>query len=395
MGGCSPEKDACAVAMETAHDRGTARMNLAQAGQPEIVEEWMPRSILLASDAISATQHISFLRPLQALVDAGALAVRAEGDSKRLNASVVNRMFKEAAPELVILSRYTFGRSKHFIDAARARGIPVIFHIDDDLLDVPMSLGAEKYEMYHRPERLATLRDAMDSCDMVYASTRPLGAQLASHGIRAPIVPGDLYCAVDPGAVLPPFPSTLPVIGYMGTGGHGQDLELIGPAIERLLDTVPALCFETFGTIAPLPRLARFGARVAHHGPTESYASFIEKLNRLGWWAGLAPIEDNPFNRCKADTKWVEYSFAGLPTVAQALPVYDRACADGTGFQAGTQEEWTKALLDLVTKPALRRRVVEAAQAKLRESYAFAVMRRQLARIFAQARAQRAAGAAL
>ena len=40
------------------------------------------------------------------------------------------------------------------------------------------------------------------------------------------------------------------------------------------------------------------------------------------WAAGLAPLEDTPFNRAKSDLKFLEYSALGLPTVASRVTPY-------------------------------------------------------------------------
>jgi glycosyltransferase involved in cell wall biosynthesis len=201
-----------------------------------------------------------------------------------------------------------------------------------------------------------------------------------------PIVAGDIYCSVladEVGALVPP--ATGPVIGYMGTGGHSADLALILPAIGELMNQLPSLNFELFGTIKMPAELAGFGSRVRHLPPVADYAKFRSQLRSLGWWVGLAPLEDNPFNRCKADTKWVEYSLAGMAVVASNLPVYHRACGDGCGILASTPDEWARAVADLLYRPDARQRMIAAAQAKLRASYSREKLRAQVIQVFEQA----------
>jgi glycosyltransferase involved in cell wall biosynthesis len=154
---------------------------------------------------------------------------------------------------------------------------------------------------------------------------------------------------------------------------------------------VPALSFETFGTIKPLPELARFGARVMHHGPVPNYPGFLEKLDTLGWWIGLAPLEDNAFNRCKADTKWVEYTHAGMAVVAQDLPVYTRACADGCGMLANDGADWRDAIWRLLRSAEARDAQVSAARERLRTTYSHAALCTQVQDVFERARMVRRA----
>jgi hypothetical protein len=348
-------------------------------------------SLLVVTDTVTATQHISFVQALSPLVARGAMTIKLEGDNANWNALDVAELLEISRPDILVLSRYTSRRSKLFIDRARMLKIPVVFHIDDDLLDVPESLGTGKASHYRDPERLRALREGMDGSDLIYASTEALAQRLKQYRLAAPVVHGDLYCSIDPERIPPAYPSTSPIIGYMGTSGHAADLGLIAPAIESLMDALPALSFETFGTIKPLPELARFGARIMHHGPVPNYPGFLAKLDTLGWWIGLAPLEDNAFNRCKADTKWVEYSHAGMAVVAQDLPVYTRACADGCGVLAGDGTAWKNAVWTLLRNADAREAQVSAAREKLRNVYSHAALCRQLLDVFDQARAHRRA----
>ncbi|MBA3576602.1 MAG: hypothetical protein H0W39_03155 [Sphingomonas sp.] len=331
----------------------------------------------------TATQEISFAQPFEG---AGAspfqIAFAVDDDG----GGAIERGFEAEEPDLLVLSRYTAANGINWIARARAAGIPAVFHIDDDLLAVPMSLGPSKFKAYNDPARLAALRANIEQSDICYVSTPELAKRFAERGIQAPIVAGDIYCSVleeEVGALVPP--AIGPVIGYMGTGGHSADLAMILPAIGELMNQVPSLNFELFGTIKMPTELAAFGPRVRHLPPVADYAEFRSHLRSLGWWVGLAPLENNPFNRCKADTKWVEYSLAEMAVVASNLPVYHRACADGCGILAATTDEWVRGVADLLYRPDARQRMTGAAQAKLRASYSRDKLRAQVLQLFEQA----------
>lgn len=345
------------------------------------------KTILVVSDGKrgpSATQRISFEQPFATTDAEDNVRIAFAGDPK--DGEAVSRSFAEHGPDLLILSRYTSVRGSDWISMARVAGIPVIFHIDDDLLAVPSSLGAAKHSAYNSPERLRALRTNIDNSDLVYASTRALAKRLLEHGVTTPIVAGDIYCSVAPeevGALI--APATGPVVGYMGTGGHSADLAMILPAICDVMEAVPSLQFEVFGTIDKPPQLSRFGRRVRHLSPVADYSEFIPYLRSLGWWIGLAPLEDNPFNRCKADTKWVEYSLAGMAVIASDLPVYERACAGNAGILASTNDDWSVALLTLLHRPDLRHEMIETSQQRLRQSYTHEILHKQVMDIVSKA----------
>lgn len=347
--------------------------------------------IFLLADDIGATQAISFIRPLKTLCDAGRIVLRCQGHSK--SGDAVEASYREFTPSILVLSRYTQGSAKPLIDMARLQGVPILYHIDDDLLKVPMSLGKKKYDAYNRPERLAHLRENMNSSDLVYASTAELGQALAGNGVTVPIHAGDIYCSIDPATIGPVDPATGPVIGFMGTGGHAADLEMITPALEALMEQVPELQFEVFGTIAMPAALRRFGGRIRSFGAVSDYAAFLARLGNLGWWVGLAPLEDSPFNRCKADTKWVEYSHAGMATVASNVCVYQRAAQGGCAHLAQDAAAWHEKIFDLIRDRAGRQRMVEAARSKIATSYSDAALSRQILKVFSICRANGLAAA--
>ncbi|QIK78066.1 glycosyltransferase family 4 protein [Sphingomonas piscis] len=331
----------------------------------------------------TATQMISFGQPFTKAV---ASPYRIAFEKNLADVGAVEASFTHHSPDILVLSRCTSELGGDWIRLARAAGIPVVFHIDDDLLAVPASLGESKFKAYNRPERLQALRNNIEGCDLLYVSTAGLAVRFAEHGVRTPTVAGDIYCAVaeeDVGALV--GPSSGPVIGYMGTAGHSADLAMIMPAVCELMRQNPSLNFEVFGTIKMPAELDEFGTRARHIPPVADYTDFLPFLRSLGWWIGLAPLEDNSFNGCKADTKWVEYSLAGMAVVASDLPVYDRACSDGAGMLAKDTDRWRTAVGDLLQDPTKRNAMIDTAQSKLRQTYTHGKLREQVIAIFDEA----------
>lgn len=353
-----------------------------------VTAETQPLKLLIVCDgkAPSATQQISFDQPFSG--EDGEREARIHFEPHHDQANEITAAFERLRPDVLILSRYTSPLGLDWIAQARAADVPVIYHIDDDLLAVPESLGPAKFKAYNSPQRVKALRDNIERSDLFYVSTVALKARFAEHGIATPTVAGDLYCSVaraDIGALL--APAIGPVVGYMGTGGHSADLAMILPAICAAMDQSPSLNFELFGTIKMPIELERFGRRVRHLAPVSEYADFISHLRSLGWWVGLAPLEDNSFNRCKADTKWVEYSLAGMAVVASDLPVYQRACANAAGVLSRSVDDWRNALLSLIHRPELRQQTIAAAQAKLADEYTPERLRRQVIDVIGRAQA--------
>ncbi len=99
------------------------------------------------------------------------------------------------------------------------------------------------------------------------------------------------------------------------------------------------------------------------------YETFLSTLHRTGWWIGLAPLEKHNFNKCKTDTKWVEYSLCGIPVVASSVKVYERSCIEGCGVRIRTEDDWYVMLRRLIENKRERSGLVERAQKKLVSHY--------------------------
>jgi hypothetical protein len=173
----------------------------------------------------------------------------------------------------------------------------------------------------------------------------------------------------------------------MASADHAHNLDMIVPAIERLLDRNPQLEFETFGSIAVPERLRRFGERVRSAPPIADYDKFLDEFTQREWDVGICPLAPIEFNLMKANTKWVEYTAAGGAVVASRDTVYNECCAGGCGILAGSIDEWFSALDLLVNNVDERVSTIERAQAKLEEDYSIARLREQVLNVITQAKA--------
>ncbi|WP_264045264.1 glycosyltransferase family protein [Methylobacterium flocculans] len=265
---------------------------------------------------------------------------------------------------------------------ARERGVPTIFHIDDDLLDIPIELGAAKQALHMHPDRLATIRYLLAETTLAYCSTPALRQRLFGDGESSRVVAGSLYCAHRVRRA--PVEPIRSVIGYMGTD-HSHDLAPVVPALVRLLTGRPEVTFEIFGS-TPMPdALKLFGDRVRTIPPVGDYGAFMDTLEGLGWTIGICALAQTPFNAVKADTKWVEYTACGFAVVASRGTVYDACCADGCGLLVDGEAEWFAAFERLLEDGGAHRAQVERAQEKLRRDYSPERLAEQVLSVFARA----------
>lgn len=331
--------------------------------------------IVLFVDALGATAQISFLRPSARDRTEGKIAYAVvteaalDGLSLKDARQFLEDLWREMRPTACVVSRQASRNISEIVRQCERAATRLVMHLDDNLFAVPDDLGIGKTARHSAPERLGRLQIACRRADVIYASTAPLSVLLSERFPDKRVMHGDLYCSADP--PFQPYPSDgSATFGYMGTKGHAADLDEIAPAISAVLETMPDASFEVFGTIKPPASLARFGQRVRHRAAFGNYAAFLDALKTLGWRAGLAPLKDSSFNRCKADTKFVEYAQAGIPAVCVATPgVYARPIKAGAALAADSHVQWTAAVQKLVANPDEGRALVGRAQDLLRTEY--------------------------
>jgi hypothetical protein len=283
------------------------------------------------------------------------------------------------APDIMVFCRYGGPYEDLFLEYADQEDIPTIYHIDDDLLNVPASIGEKKAMIHNAPERLFALEHLLQSCDLVYCSTQKLQQQLKTLGIRTPVRAGEIYC---PGHIIAPA-ELRPVqrIGYMASADHAQNLEMMLPAIIEILRRHPTLEFELFGSIPTPPELAQFHERVTRSPPVTNYGRFLEEFAKREWDIGICPLRPIHFNMMKANTKWVEYTSIGAAVVASADTVYNGCVSNGCGFLAKDIAEWLVAF-EMLLDPELRYARVKTAQYKLRQDYTINRLLEQVIDVF-------------
>jgi glycosyltransferase involved in cell wall biosynthesis len=350
------------------------------------------RILFIANDKLP-TYQLSFEKPLAALITRGEIGtalltereMRAEpgllGDSEQ-EAAWLERRLNRFNPSTIIFCRYSGPAYKPILNWALRQSVPVIYHIDDDLLGVPPEIGRRKHVVHNAPERIKTVTELLTSADLVYASTAKLKARLLGYLPSLPIVAGDIYCSSS--VLREPSRAPATKVGYMASADHAHNLAMVVEAVETLLERNPDVHFELFGSIPVPHQLLRFGERVSAAPAIGNYEDFLTEFAQRAWDVGICPLAPIDFNLTKADTKWVEYTSVGAAVIASRGTVYDECCAGGCGILAGSVNEWLSALDLLVNNVDERVRIVERAQTKLKQQYNTGRLRAQVLDVIAR-----------
>jgi hypothetical protein len=342
--------------------------------------------LLIVANAHLPTVQVCLEAPLERLVRSGEVATEllTEGRLKQVRDSLgadqvpgwIERALDLFGPDTIIFSRYSGPYLAVILDWARSRSVPIIYHIDDDLLAVPRSLGERKHLYHNDPERLSTVRAGLLSADVVYASTERLRTRLLGYFPQLPAVAGRINASGRVRRTAQGGPAR--TLGYVASADHSANLEMVMGPITDLLDRHPELAFELFGSIPVPDELARFGDRIRHVAPIANYQEFLQALCSREWDIGICPLTSTDFNRAKSNNKWVEYTSAGIAVIASADTVYDQCCSDGCGYLCGSLGEWRLALERLVTDASERVAMVGRAQKRLETDYGIDAHREQI-----------------
>lgn len=341
--------------------------------------------VLIFTEHVNATYFISFDIPLNevhARHDVN-FAVASQNLIKKEGDGVWEDWYKSFRPDVVIMTRYGLPWGRKILDFFKRQRVPVVYHIDDNLLEIPHSLGAEIQKRQGASEVIDERRYLLENCDLIYASTSYLAGHLQQlfpkqriyFGMYAPYMANRIQVASS-------VQREGQVFGYMGSKGHQEDLQLAVPAISRLLEERPNLAFEVFGTIQMPAELLRFGSRVQSHKVNQAYSGFLSTLAGLNWDVGLAPLVDEPFNLCKAPTKFVEYTAAGIPVIASDIDVYGKVIPDGGGVLV--KDDWYGAISRMLDSEETRRSSLNAARTFCSEHFSEAALQRQVLNVLAQ-----------
>ena len=243
---------------------------------------------------------------------------------------------------------------------------PFLIEIDDYVSDVP--LGNEAYQQYRAgATRHRVVMEQMHQSDGVIVSTPYLAEQYRGHNERIYVVPNSIDFSEWKG--LDGQKHDRLRIGWIGGGGHAKDLEMIAPALEEILEDYQRKDVW-FYCIHGCPNLYKSWARVFHTIKFATINLYPKFMASYKFDIGLAPLDDNNFNRGKSNLRWLEYSALKIPTIASPLPDFKRVIQEGlNGFLAEDLDDWKAKLRTLIENEGLRRQVGLNAYKSVKENF--------------------------
>jgi glycosyltransferase involved in cell wall biosynthesis len=236
---------------------------------------------------------------------------------------------------ILILYRCIQGSTLSLVRLAHLFNIKVIYELDDDLLVPPED---ESWGLRYRTSHLSQIiKLFLAEVDLIKAGSPELAGRLKEKGFPVVYQPYSVKARdLSMEETGPPYR-----IGYFGSPHHQRDIEMIFPmllAIKELL--TQQVEFEFIGCYPQAWQQLK--GKIFSYLP--DYEKFLDFLTGRHWSLGLAPLRPTRFNAAKSNSKFRDYTAAGVVGIYTDLAPYKDSIIDGQNgwLVKDSLEEWNE-----------------------------------------------------
>jgi glycosyltransferase involved in cell wall biosynthesis len=336
----------------------------------------LPRVVAILP-RLSPSAWINIIKPLVALHEAGRIRAWVT-----LESLTKPRDIDRA--DVIVFSRNVNPDRAGLLCAAVARGVPVIYDLDDNFFEIPPDSAVGR--ACAQPRHLAMLREYLASASLIRVYSRPLLGRAAELNANVKLVSGavDLAQVRTPPAMirkmdlrvrLPKDATNSEVhptdgrvkIVYATSRLDDPLAAIFLPALRRLMDEYAGRIEVHFW--GPQPPRDLPGVR--HHAVIHNYDRYLRRFSAAGFDIGLAPLVDDVFHRSKANTKFREYGACRIAGVYSDVDIYSDCVRHGeTGLLvANSSDASYHAMRRLIDDIDLRRKIQRQARASVEANY--------------------------
>lgn len=249
----------------------------------------------------------------------------------------------------------------------KQRGKRILYILDDDLLQVPLTLGSGCY--YAQRSVQKHIRQILEYSNCFLSPSTKL-LEIYGAGKEAAIRISEP--AIHVSAQRAASPDGRVRIGFAGSPDRSYDIDLLlTDALMQLKEKYgDGISIEFFGSETEIAKTLK----CTTYPYTDSYETYRKQMEALCWDIGLAPMPDTHFHSCKHYNKLVEYCSYGIVGVYSRVLPYTAGVDDGVnGLLCGnTTAEWVEALSKLIEDTEFRLRLSQNCLRCAREQFSVA-----------------------
>jgi len=269
--------------------------------------------------------------------------------------------------DAIVFCRNAAPRHAPLLAAARRRGTPLIYDLDDNLFELPPN--CEGLPRVREGSRQAMLEEYLRAATLVRVYSQPLADRVAALNPRVvrTFAPVDMSLVPPPRETRPAGPIK---IVYATSRTQDALCEIFWPALVRVLDRYAGRIEVHFWGCRSPQVTGLPGVR--HHGLICQYDRYLRRFSRAGYDIGLAPLPDEAFFRSKTNNKFREYGASSIAGIYSDNDVYSHCVQHEVSglLVANDADRWYDAIVRLIEDEALRRRIQQQARQYVAVHYA-------------------------
>lgn len=240
--------------------------------------------------------------------------------------------------DLLVVQRWLETPTLRMVEAAKKRGVPIVYETDDNLLDLPKSSG-----MAMSSEHIRNLKYVLEVADLVVCSTASLAEKMAEYNSQAVVIKnyGLNKMQVDV--------SGRPHLAVVNTDyfklglSKSSFFKALSLAVEDLNYKI-----SFFGSVDPemleMRRLFPNDVFIVD-GFIDDRSAFLDRLASHGVNVAAVPLDDNDHHVVKSDIKFLDFASLGIPAIFNNVRVYDSIRHEIDGYiTEDSQVGWFEAL---------------------------------------------------
>lgn len=258
--------------------------------------------------------------------------------------------------DVLILSKHSSPQALALVKRARARGVKVIYDIDDWIFSFPKYSGGQA----HR-DRLGLIHELISLSDVVTVANTTLMSKVRPFVPEPVLVPNGMwvekYLTPDQPAGLEASPPRI-VFTNADFLKMQSAKDMLLTALQVFFLRNPAYVLDFYGD--PFPEM--FSLPFLHFTNRMPYADYMRALVSGRYQFAITPLgssedqEAAEFNACKNPFKYLNYGAAQVPGIYSHAPIYENSVAQGQTGLLVTNDftAWVDALETLARDAALR-----------------------------------------